>query len=254
MKSRIRLPSKVFLVSLLFLSGTILAFPVFPLLDCTCSADRARSVRDQIKMIWLRYFAKILGLKVKQQGALPLHTGLVVSNHVSWLDIIVIGQYLPAYFVAKSDILGWPVIGYMAKQAGTIFIRRGDKKNILITAEKMLSLLARQANIIAFPEGTTTAGGDVLSFHASLFQPAIQSKAMVQPVAIRYHGKSQSLVPFIGDDAFVPHLLKMLREEAIDVELVFLDAIDPSEKSRNAVCDEARGMIVQAVQKWSETA
>ncbi len=254
MKSRIRLLSKVSLVFLLFFGGTILAFPVFPLLDISCSAERARSVRDHIKMIWLRYFAMILGLKVNQQGTVPLRTGLVVSNHVSWLDIVVIGQYLPAYFVAKSDILGWLVIGYMAKQAGTIFIRRGDKKNILITAEKMLNLLVRQANIIAFPEGTTTAGDDVLGFHASLFQPAIQAKAIIQPVAIRYHGKSQSLAPFIGDDAFVPHLLKMLRQDTIDVELVFLDTIDPAEKSRNAVCDESRGMILQAVQSWSEAA
>jgi len=253
MKSRIRLPSKVLLVSLLFLSGTILAFPVFPILDITCSAERARSVRDHLKMIWLRYFAMILGLKVSQQGTVPLQTGLVVSNHVSWLDIVVIGQYLPAYFVAKSDILGWPVIGYMAKQAGTIFIRRGDKKNILITAEKMLSLLKWQANIIAFPEGTTTPGDDVLGFHASLFQPAIQAKATIHPVAIRYLGKSQALAPFIGDDEFVPHLLKMLRLETIEVELVFLETIDPSDKSRNAVCDGSRRMILQAVQQWSET-
>jgi len=77
----------------------------------------------------------------------------------------------PAYFVAKSDILSWPVIGYLSKQGGTIFIHRGNKKHIKTTTEKMAWVLKQNRNIIAFPEGTTTQGDEVRGFHASLFQP-----------------------------------------------------------------------------------
>jgi 1-acyl-sn-glycerol-3-phosphate acyltransferase len=247
MKSKIRLLYKVFLVVVLFFIGFVIAVLVFPLIDSTCSSGQARSSRDFIKMLWLQCFGLILNLQISRRGSMPFETGLIVSNHVSWLDIVVIGQYLPAYFVAKSDILGWPVIGYLAKQAGTIFIRRGDKKNILITSEKMLCILRQHANIIAFPEGTTTKGGDVLSFHASLFQPALLAKSIVQPVAIKYKGMSELVAPFIGDDAFVPHLLKILELDKVEAELNVLALINHSGKNRNIVCKQARALILNEI-------
>jgi len=202
----------------------LLAVAVFPVIDVVLSATRANEIRDHIKMVWLRAFGQIMGLQVHLKGNLPTEPGFVVGNHVSWIDIIVLGQYLPGYFVAKSDILAWPVIGYIAKQAGTVFIRRGDKKNILLTAEKMVALLQRRANIIAFPEGTTTSGNEVLDFHASLFQPALTASSQIYPVAIRYSGLSEQLAPFIGDDEFIPHLIRILALEKVDVELAFLQA------------------------------
>jgi len=116
------------------------------------------------KTHWLKRFSAIVNLCVTKEGELPEQGMLLVSNHISWLDIIVIGQYLPAYFVAKSDILSWPIIGYLSKQGGTIFIRRGDKKHIKATTEKMVWVLKQNSNVIAFPEGTTTKGDEVLDF------------------------------------------------------------------------------------------
>lgn len=246
MKSKILLPCKLFLLVLLFVVGFVLAGAVFPSVTFVCSQAKAMEIKDLIKMYWLKCFSQILQLKVVCIGNVPKETGMIVSNHISWIDIVAIGQLLPAYFVAKSDILGWPVIGYLADQAGTIFIRRGDKKNILITAEKMLSTLNQGGSIIAFPEGTTTEGDDVLGFHSSLFQPAIQSQVMVQPVSIRYVGDSRRLAPFVGDDTFVMHLLRMLKMDQINVELRFLTQLDVK-LGRNVICEQARTMILEQV-------
>ncbi|MDO9106395.1 MAG: lysophospholipid acyltransferase family protein [Methylovulum sp.] len=247
MKLKIRLLYKLFFITLLFTNGLVIAIGVFPAINVLFSTSKARSHRDLIKKQWLRWFSKIVNLQIIKEGELPEQPAIVVSNHISWLDIIVIGQYLPAYFVAKSDILSWPVIGYLSRQAGTIFIRRGDKKHILATAEKMVWLLKQNSNIIAFPEGTTTKGDEVLGFHASLFQPALLTKSTIQPVAIQYQGEAKVLAPFVGDDEFVPHLIKMLTMEKIEVHISFLPVINASGKNRHAVSHEAKAMILAQI-------
>jgi len=186
-------------------------------------------------------------LHIIKEGEPLDNSGLLVSNHISWLDIIVLGRFLPAHFVAKSDILDWPVIGFLAKQGGTIFVRRGDKQQVKATAEQMLWQLKQNSIVIAFPEGTTTKGDVVLPFHASLFQPALLTKSAIQPVAIQYEGEATQHAPFIGEDAFVPHLIKMLSLDKIEVRVVFLPTISSAGKNRHSVSNEARAMILDSI-------
>ena len=247
MTLKIRLYYKLFLIIILFINGLILTAGIFPALGLLYSEKQAKAKRDTIKTRWLRRFGAIVKLHVSHDGELPEPGVILVSNHISWLDIIVIGQYLPAYFVAKSDILSWPVIGYLARQVGTIFIRRGDKQHIRTTAEKMIWLLKQNSNIIAFPEGTTTKGDEVLHFHASLFQPALLTKSAILPVALQYQGVAKELAPFVGDDGFVPHLLKMLTLDKIEVRLDFLAVINCLGKDRHAVSMEARELIWEKI-------
>jgi 1-acyl-sn-glycerol-3-phosphate acyltransferase len=242
-----RLLYKLTLIVLLFVHGLILAGGVFPLLNLLCRANAAKNRRDALKTHWLKRFAAILNLRVTQEGAPPEPGTLLVSNHISWLDIIVIGQYLPASFVAKSDILSWPVIGYLSRQGGTIFIRRGDKKHIKATTEQMVWALKQNSTIIAFPEGTTTKGDEVLSFHASLFQPALLTKSAIQPVALEYQGVARQQAPFVGDDDFIPHLLKMLSLDKIEVRVCFLPVINSAGRDRQSVSAEARAMIGEKI-------
>jgi 1-acyl-sn-glycerol-3-phosphate acyltransferase len=251
MEPGVQLFYKLFLIILLFINGILIAAAIFPALTFFYSATEAKSRRDAIKTYWLKSFSAIVNLYIVKKGELPEQGALLVSNHISWLDIIVIGQYLPAYFVAKSDILNWPVIGYLARQGGTIFIRRGDKKHILATAEKMVWLLKQNSNIIAFPEGTTTCGNEVLNFHASLFQPALLTQSPVQPIAIQYRGIAREQAPFVGDDAFVPHLIKMLRLNKIEVHLTFLPLINSSGKNRHSMSHEAREIILEQLSSVS---
>ena len=247
MKSKLRLVYKLSRVIVLFAYGLVLAGLIFPLLGLLSKANIAKKRRDAIKQNWLNSFSAILNLHITQEGTLPEEGSLLVSNHISWLDIVVIGKFLPAYFVAKSDISGWPVIGFLARQAGTIFIRRGDKKHVKEINERMIWLLKQQSNIIAFPEGTTTKGDDVLGFHASLFQPALLTKAPIQPIALEYIGPSKELAPFVGDDDFVSHLLRILTMEKIDLVISFLPVIRSSGRDRLSVSHEARESIVDKI-------
>ena len=251
MSLKLRLLYKLALIILLFSYGLILAGGVFPLLKLLCPSSKNRSIRDAIKTHWLKLFGTIVNLHVTLEGVLPGPGTLLVSNHISWLDIIVIGQYVPAYFVAKSDILSWPVIGYLSKQGGTIFIRRGDKKHIKATSEKMVWVLKQNSTIIAFPEGTTTQGDEVLGFHASLFQPALLTRSAIQPVALQYRGLAKQQAPFIGDDDFVPHLIKLLALDKIEVHVCFLPVIKSSGRDRHSVGVEAREIISEKISECS---
>ncbi len=253
MKLKLRLYYKLFQVIILFINGLIIAAGIFPTLGFLYSARDAKTKRDAIKTRWLRRFSAIVNLHITKEGELPERRAILVGNHISWLDIIVIGQCLPAYFVAKSDIASWPVIGYLAKQGGTIFIRRGNKQHIKTTAEKMVWLLKQNSNIIAFPEGTTTNGDEVLHFHSSLFQPALLTRSAIQPVALQYQGAAKEHAPFVGDDGFVPHLIKMLSMDKIEVQLSFLPVINNSGKNRHSVSLEARDMIWNKISECSST-
>lgn len=251
MKLKLRLYYKLFQIVILFINGLIIAAGVFPALGFLYSARDAKTKRDALKTRWLRRFSAIVNLHIIKEGELPERRAILVCNHISWLDIIVIGQYLPAYFVAKSDIASWPVIGYLAKQGGTIFIHRGNKQHIRTTAEKMVWLLKQNSNIIAFPEGTTTNGDEVLHFHSSLFQSALLTRSAIQPVALQYQGAAKEQAPFVGDDGFVPHLIRMLSMDKIEVRLSFLPIINNSGKNRHSVSLEARDMIWGKISKYS---
>ncbi|MGR9014813.1 MAG: lysophospholipid acyltransferase family protein [Gammaproteobacteria bacterium] len=253
MKLKLRQCYKLFLIVTLFINGLIIAAGIFPALGFLNSARDAKIKRDALKTRWIGWFSAIVNLHIVIDGALPERRALLVSNHISWLDIIVIGQYLPAYFVAKSDISSWPVIGYLSRQAGTIFIHRGNKQQIKMTSEKMIWLLKQNSNIVAFPEGTTTKGDEVLHFHPSLFQPALLTRSSIQPVAIQYQGAAKESAPFIGDDDFVPHLIKMLAMDKIEVRLSFLPVINSTETNRHSASLEARDMIWEKISEGLAT-
>ena len=247
MKLKPRLCYKAFLISLLFVSGLVIAGIIFPALAVLCKPANAKRNCDTLKLAWLHWFATIIDLSISVEGAAPNKGCLFVSNHVSWLDIIVLGGVTPAHFVAKSDILSWPVIGYLAKQGGTVFVRRGEKQQARAIGEEMVWLLKQNSTVIAFPEGTTTRGDVVLPFHASLLQPALLVKANVQPIALEYLGESKEHAPFVGDDAFVPHLFNILSLDKIEVRVVFHPMISTVGKTRQSVSGEARALIMESI-------
>jgi lyso-ornithine lipid O-acyltransferase len=252
MKLKLRLCYKVCLIVLLFIAGVVIAAIIFPVLDVFCKPDGAKLKHGALKLAWLRWFRGILDLEISKVGNPSGKASLMVSNHISWLDIIVLGSFLPAHFVAKSDILAWPVIGYLAKRGGTVFVRRGDKQQAKAIAEEIIWLLKQNSTVIAFPEGTTTKGDEVLPFHASLFQSAVLAKAPVQPVAMNYLGETKQYAPFVGEDAFIPHLIKMLSLDKIEVSVDFLPCIDVSGKNRHSVSNEARALIMESITEKQE--
>lgn len=242
---------KVKLIALLFLSGFVIVLAIFPALNRSCRPVVARDKINRIKLQWLKWFGRILNLQINIDGQVTEESALIISNHISWLDIVAIGQHLPGYFVAKNDILRWPVIGYLSRQAGTVFIRRGDKQAIHETTERMSWLLKQNSKVFAFPEGTTSQGKDVLPFHSSLLQPALLTRAAIQPLALQYEGEAKTFAPFVGDDAFIPHLFKLLALRKIEISMTILPVLEAADKSRPQLSKEAHECISNAIKTGS---
>lgn len=160
--------------------------------------------RDQMIRAWSIKLLQLCGitLQVHTHGQVLDAGAMVVSNHVSWLDIYVIDAWRPTPFVAKAEIARWPIVGALAKAIGTVFIhreRRGDAKRIV---ERLSTVLKDEGLICLFPEGTTGDGRVILPFHANILQAAVTADAPVQPICLMYEDAEgrQSLAPaYVGD-------------------------------------------------------
>lgn len=198
---------------------------------------------------WSRWFmarlTAALPFRVTVSGELPSQPMLWVSNHVSWTDIPLLGMLAPLSFLSKAEVRTWPVAGWLALKAGTLFIRRGSGDSKLIQ-KQMGNHLQQKNALVIFPEGTTTDGTGLRTFHGRLMSSAIDSGVMMQPVAIHYsrNGKPDPIAPFIGDDDLLSHLRRLFANEQGDVHIQLLTPIATEGKERAALAYQAQ----QAVQ------
>lgn len=169
-----------------------------------------------------RVACRTLGLKVRVHGPAPETNALFVSNHISWSDIPILGSQTPIRFLSKAEVGQWPVIGWLARQAGTLFIKRGGGKARAIR-RSIADHLSTGESVLIFPEGTTSSGLSVLPFHGLLLGAAGDSQTLIQPVTISYRrdDRPDHLAPFIGDDDFHTHLLRMLQQPSARVDVLF---------------------------------
>jgi 1-acyl-sn-glycerol-3-phosphate acyltransferase len=198
---------------------------------------------------WSRWFmarlTAALPFRVTVSGELPRQPMLWVSNHVSWTDIPLLGMLAPLSFLSKAEVRTWPVAGWLALKAGTLFIRRGSGDSKLIQ-KQMGNHLQQNNALVIFPEGTTTDGTGLRTFHGRLMSSAIDSGVLLQPVAIHYSrdGKPDPIAPFIGDDDLLSHLRRLFANEQGDVHIQLLTPIATEGKERAALAFQAQ----QAVQ------
>lgn len=147
---------------------------------------------------------------------------LYIANHISWVDIPLIGSQLDTHFLSKAEVRSWPLIGRLAEATGTLFIQRGsgDSKRV---AEQMADYLREGYSVLFFPEGTTSPGETVQAFHPRLFQLTNHVEVEICPLSIRYRGHSSqhahSPVAFIEDDEFTSHLWQLLGHRKLSAEL-----------------------------------
>ena len=199
---------------------------------------------------WSRFFmarlTHALPFRVTVYGELPKTPMLWVSNHVSWTDIPLLGAVAPMSFLSKAEVRTWPVAGWLAAKAGSLFIRRGAGDSQLIR-KQMTRHLEQQHPLLMFPEGTTTDGRSLRTFHGRLLASAIDADVSLQPVAIRYlrNGEVDPLAPFIGDDDLLSHLMRLFAHDQGDVEVHVLTPIACAGQERAALAFQAQ----QAVQK-----
>lgn len=194
-----------------------------------------------------------LPFRVTVSGTLPTQPALWVCNHVSWTDIPLLGMLAPLSFLSKAEVRTWPVAGWLALKAGTLFIRRGSGDSKLIQ-KQMGNHLQGNHSLVIFPEGTTTDGRSLRTFHGRLLSSAIETGVPVQPVAIQYlrGGKPDSIAPFIGDDDLLSHLRRLFINDVSHVHIQLLTPIPSQGKERAALAFEAQEAVKVAL--FGETA
>ena len=219
---------------------------VFPFID---EAGRQAHIQR-----WSVRLVALCGVSVRikhEHGAQPAPRALMVSNHVSWLDIFVINTLHPCRFVAKSDIRNWPLIGWLCEKTGTIFIARGKMREVRRIYQGLVESLHAGEHVAFFPEGTTAAQGSLLPFHANLFEAAIEAEVPVQPYAVRYLNRAGGLHPaadFVGDMTFVQSILAVLGAGGMMAELTVLPPIATGSAShRRDLAEAARERIAAAL-------
>jgi 1-acyl-sn-glycerol-3-phosphate acyltransferase len=218
------------------------------------AALRPGALDERFTRGWCRVACGILRLRVRRFGTPVSGPALYAANHVSWLEVLALGSTTPLVFVAKDDVSRWPLIGALASAGGTLFLRRGSARAAARAAQDAALLLAQGRSVAFFPEGTSTSGEEVLAFKASLFEAAARTGCDVQPVSVSYPRAAgrANVAPFIGDDEFLPHLLRVLAEPEIVVELRFAPALSGHARGRDELAGAARGAVVAGLSERRE--
>ena len=198
---------------------------------------------------WSRLMMRCFGMRVRRVGA-PLPGGVMfVANHVSWIDITLLHSQRVVGFVAKSEIARWPLVGWLASRAGTIYHHRGDNESLHGVMHQMLERLRAGKAVGVFPEGRTCNGREINVFHARIFQPAVLAECPVQPVALKYGagGSAQTVVAFRKGENFLQNFWRLLGEPARPVEVHFLEPTAAEGQGRRHLAEVCRGRIVAAM-------
>ena len=190
---------------------------------------------------WSGKLLAILDIRVRLDGAVPFASGspaMIAANHVSWLDIFVVSSVEPTRFIAKSEIRDWPVAGFVAERAGTLFIRRDRRRDTARINEEVHDALGEGDCVGLFPEGTTTEGDRLLRFHSSLFEPAVANGAMVYPAALRYEhadGPACRAVAYVGEISFMQSMGLVMRQRGVVARIAFAQPVSAAGLTRREV-------------------
>jgi 1-acyl-sn-glycerol-3-phosphate acyltransferase len=170
---------------------------------------------------------------------------MIAANHVSWIDVFCVSSVCSTRFIAKSEVRDWPVAGWIAERAGTLFVRRARRRDTARINDIVHAALAQGDCVGLFPEGTTTMGDRLLRFHSSLFEPAVANQARVYPVAIRYEHADGSLSRAMAYDdlSFMQSLALMLRQRHVVARIAFIETIEPAGLVRREVASIAQERI-----------
>ncbi|MFC4259515.1 lysophospholipid acyltransferase family protein [Marinobacter lacisalsi] len=238
---------------MLVLSVTALVALLFLLAE---GVTRRRYDRTRLAQLCFVCCYRCLGLRIRQTGPTPRSPALLVSNHISWSDIPVLGGLTQTRFLSKAEVARWPLVGWLARQAGTLFIRRGGGEAAQRRNDIRETLEAGQS-VLIFPEGTTSAGLTVLPFFPRLIGAATAAGAPIVPVSIAYVREDDPchVAPFIGDDEFTHHLIRMLAAPAPEVRVTWHQPVAPlpGESARD-LSNRVREVIVEGLRRSHQEA
>ncbi|MFG1805615.1 lysophospholipid acyltransferase family protein [Streptomyces sp. NPDC049040] len=183
------------------------------------------------------------GLAVPVPGA---GTGtLVVANHISWLDVLALLAVQPATVLAKREVGQWPVVGTLARRAGTRFIDRGRPRDLPVTVRELGVLLRSGETVIVFPEGTTWCSAPGGPFRRATFQAALDAGAPVRPVTVSYscRGGPSTLPAFVGEGSFAASLRRVAAARGLTVRVTAHPALQPSGHDRRSLAALAHAAV-----------
>ena len=223
---------------------------------------------EAIPRLFHRGCCFILGLKVKFNGQLNTETPcLYVSNHISYLDIFALGRIVPGYFIAKSEVASWPLLGKLATFQNTLFIERNPKRAKL-QFEIMQNYLQQGKNLILFPEGTSTDGAYVEPFKSSLFESAnikdgdeVAKKVAIQPITIAYthydgvkmNQKMRDHYAWYAEMPFLSHFLTVLALKNVSTEIVFHQVLYLDDYETRKICaDNCQRVVAESLKQLVE--
>lgn len=186
----------------------------------------SEQVRIEVLHRWSRRTLPRMGIRVQVTGS-PAVAGLIASNHLSYLDILVYSAVAPCAFVAKREVRAWPAVGWIATLAGTIYVDRSRRSETHTIQPEIQSALAAGLRLFLFPEGTSSDGSRVLPFHSSLFQPAVDMQVPVSAASIEYSipdGVAGAEACYFGAMKLFPHLLNLLGKHSAIARVNFSPA------------------------------
>ena len=207
---------------------------------------RPRTIRA--RCAWLSHWSvrtlQVLNIDVRAQGR-PPQSGLLVSNHLGYLDILVLASQQPLVFVAKAEVRRWPLIGWLARLGGTQFIDRDKRADVGRVNAELAGLIEQGIVVAIFPEGTSSGGGTVLPFFSSLLAPAAENRWPVTPVGLGFaldDGSVEAEVAYWRDMTFLPHLLNLLTKQNIQAVVKYGTPI-PAGPDRKALARQLQGRV-----------
>ncbi len=237
-------------------------FPIVKLLRLAAEFSRAglvlwlkfprlhRDERLHEMQRWAKRVLLILDIEVQHSGPLTMTpAALVVANHLSWLDVLVLQSLKPGVFVAKAEVQHWPLVGLMARACATIFVQRASPRSARTMIDDTMNAFDQGYSVIAFPEGTSSDGSDVGVFHANIFEGAIKARAGIQPISLRYvhaaTGLPNEAAHFTGAMMLVSSLRKVMASRSIKTQVHIGACIGSQGHTRKSLANQAHQRIRQ---------
>ncbi len=211
--------------------------------------DPNNPINTRYVQYFCRRLCKVFNIEIQVHGEIPREPALWVSNHISWLDVAVLGSGARVFFLAKAEIEKWPLLGKLAKGGGTLFIKRGSGDSVKIR-EQMTEFLKQDSPVLFFPEATTSDGTRIKKVHGRLLGAAIEARRPVQVCLICYvnqQGELDTVAPFIGDTTFAKHVQNVLEMPNVIAHLMALSAIDSTGHSVESLTEEVQSKMIEGL-------
>jgi len=208
----------------------------------------SQSQREALVQVWSLEMLSVLGIRLELHGQ-PCATGpmLLVANHISWLDILVMHAARYCRFVSKADVMHWPLIGTLATGGSTIYIERASRRDALRVVHRVAESLRGGEVVGVFPEGTTSDGVDLLPFHANLIQAAVSANAPAQPVALSFidtRTRAPAFTPcYVGDDSLLLSVWRTLAGPPVSAVVRYGEPQMPQGRDRRAWAKDLRAAV-----------